>query len=101
MPEYSTVDTYQITLTGGVDAIDPSKRGGSAVVVKNMAASNKMYVGPAVNLAGSALSSTTGYELAGGESLSLDLTVDRGSGNSAFSVIGTASDKLSVIVLKP
>lgn len=101
MPEFTSVDTFQITLTGSVQKIDSANRGGTSITVKNMAASNKMYVGPAVNLAGSALSSTTGYELAAGEALSLDLTLGQESANEAFSVIGTASDKLSVVILNP
>lgn len=100
--EFSNVDTYQVTLSG-VTAVDANGRGGCAVVVKNMnaAGGNVMYVGPATNEAGSALSSTTGYPLQGGESLSIDLTIGREDLGRQFSVVGTNADKLAVIVVKP
>jgi hypothetical protein len=101
--EFGNVDTYQVTLGAGVTTIDASSRSGCGVVVKNMNASggNVMYIGPAANRAGGALSATTGYPLAGQESLSVDLTLSRHEGGKAFSVIGTQNDKLAVLVLHP
>lgn len=101
--EFSGVDTYQITLDGTIQAIDPSKRGGCSVVVKNLEASGgtTCYIGPAANEAGAALSSTTGFPLAPQESIALDLSLARQSAGKEFSVIGTNGDLVAVLVLRP
>lgn len=104
MPEFTSIDTRQVTLTGSVQSLDASKYGGSSITIKNMQAAggNLVYVGPAVNRAGDALSATTGFPLGGGESYSCDFTLTSGSeilNTENLSVIGTANDKVAVIVL--
>lgn len=104
MAIFTSLDTRLVTLTGGVDSIDPSNRGGCSFVLKNTnaAGGNKMYVGPAVDRAGNALSATNGYPLSGGESLSINYDEPTGAqAQSKLSVIGTATEKLAVFVLMP
>ena len=100
--EYTIVDNFQIALTGGVDTIDASGRGGTSIIVKSAASNAILYIGAATNEAGAALSSTTGFALAATESVSLDLTLG-GDVTAArkLSVIGTATNRVHVLVLKP
>jgi hypothetical protein len=101
--EFTSVDTYQVTIGAGVTTIDASNRGGSTFVLKNPNASggNVMYIGPATNRAAAALSSTTGFKLSGGESISLNLTGGSETAAEELSVSGTQNDILHVLVLHP
>lgn len=101
MAEFTVVDTYQVTISG-TTTVDLG-RGGGTFVLKNANASggNDMYIGPAVNKAGSALSSSTGFLLRGGESISIDLTASTPTAAETLSVVGTNADKLHVLVLHP
>lgn len=106
MPEYTTIDTYQITITQNtVTALDVGDRGGQRVIVRpDPGNGSTVLVGPSVNKAGSALSATTGFPLyATDQPLELDLVLgeDRGDGTYPACFSAGVSQKLHVLVLAP
>lgn len=101
--EFKNIDTFQVELTGNVDTVFSTVRGGVKIRVKNPNASggNDMHIGPATNRAGDALASTTGYTLSPQESIEIEFSPDGETPGQEFSVKGTTSDKLQVLVLHP
>lgn len=106
MPEYTSVDNHVITLTQNtVTTVNTGGRGGSAVTLKaDPTNTSPVYIGQATNRAAAALSATTGFPLAAGETLSLDLTIpatDRGNGGYLAAVSAGVDQKLCVLKLLP
>lgn len=103
--EYTQVDNWVISLTNTTATVNTGGRGGSALTLKaDPTNTSTIYVGRATNEAAAALSATTGFPLAAGETVSLDLTIpatDKGGGNYLAAYCAGTAQKLCVLALKP
>lgn len=105
MPEFSDLDNYVLTLTQNtITKIDTSDRSGVAAVLKSDAANTAtVYVGRSTNKAEAALSATTGFPLAAGESVSLDIVLKVNGADGSYPAAFSAgvSQKLCILKLFP